>query len=252
MQIRYSSILNILSKEKRVTVTDLSKALNVSEVTVRKDLLELENRGLLKRGHGFATLVNSDDVSNRLTFNYELKHRIAQKALESIIDGETIMIESGSCCALLADEVVKNRKDITIITNSVFIANFIRNNPNAHVILLGGEFQNESQVMVGPLIKICVSNFHVNKIFIGTDGFNERGAMSGDLMRAEAVREMSENANQTVILTESKKFTQIGVVSLLTYDKISSIYTDDQIEESAIKNLQSKNIKLFTVPKVGQ
>lgn len=247
MQIRCNNILKILSKEKRVTVTELSKALNVSEVTVRKDLLELENKGLLRRGHGFATLVNSDDVSNRLTFNYELKRRIAQKAMESISDGETIMIESGSCCALLADEVVNNRKDITIITNSVFIANFIRNKPNAHVILFGGEFQNESQVIVGPLIKICAANFHVDKFFIGTDGFNEHGAMSGDLMRAEAVREMSGSAKQTIILTESKKFNQYGVVPLLPYEKISAIYTDDQVEESTIKSSFLKDIKVLTV-----
>ena len=244
MQIRCSNILNILSKEKRVTVAELSKALNVSEVTVRKDLLELENKGLLRRGHGFATLVDSDDVSNRLSFNYELKRRIAQKALESISDGETIMIESGSCCALLADEVVTNRKDVTIITNSVFIANFIRNKPNAHVILLGGEFQNESQVMVGPLIKICASNFHVDKFFMGTDGFNARGAMSGDLMRAEAVRDMAENASQNIILTESKKFTQIGVVPLLSYDMIDAIYTDDQI---GFNKMVAKDVKIITV-----
>ena len=247
MQIRYDKILNIVSKAKIISVVELSKALNVSEVTIRKDLSHLESRGLLKREHGYATMINTDDVMNRLSFNYELKRRIAQKALEIIRDGETLMIESGSCCAILAEEIAKNRRDITIIANSAFIANFIRSKIGAHLILLGGEFQNESQVMVGPLIKITVDNFHVDKFFIGTDGFNTQGAMSGDLMRAEAVRNMSQNANQTIILTESKKFSQSGTVMLLPYEKIVSIYTDDQIKNTTIQFLEAKNIKIFTV-----
>ena len=247
MQSRYDKILSILSREKRVTVAELSNELQVSGVTIRKDLSELERNGLLRREHGYATILNSDDVSTRLLFNYDVKRRIAQNTLESIKDGETIMIESGSCCALLAEEVAKNRRDVTIITNSVFIATFIRNKPGAHIILLGGEFQNESQVMVGPLIKKCVASFYVNKFFIGTDGFNDFGAMSGDLMRAEAVRDMSENAQQTIILTESKKFSQIGVVPLLAYDKISAIYTDDKIGNSVKQNLGAKNIIINTL-----
>ena len=246
MKARQTEILTILSKKKKVTVTELSEKLGISEVTVRKDLSLLEEKGLLRREHGYATMVSSDDVSNRLSFNYEIKRSIAQQALESIKDGETVMIESGSCCALLAEELVSNKRDITIITNSVFIATFLRNKAGAHIILLGGEYQNEARVMVGPLIKICAANFHVDKFFIGTDGFNEYGAMSGDLMRAEAVRNMTENANQTIILTESAKFKQIGVVPLLPYEKISTIYTDNQVESSTIQQLKTKNITIQT------
>ena len=98
--------------------------------------------------------------------------------------------------------------------------------------------------MVGPLIKICAANFYVDKFFMGTDGFNEQGAMSGDLMRAEAVRNMSESAKYAIILTESKKFTQTGVVTLMPYAKINTIYTDDKIESSSLQRLQSKRIKV--------
>ena len=247
MTKRYSLILNILSKKKKASITELSKELRVSEVTVRKDLSQLEDKGFLRREHGFATVVDSDDIMNRLSFNYEIKRKIAQKAVESIQDGETVMIESGSTCALLAEEIVSKRKDITIITNSVFIATFVRQKSGAHLILLGGEYQNEAQVMVGPLIKICAANFNVDKFFVGTDGFNEVGAMSGDLMRAEAVREMAKSSQHLIVLTESKKFTQTGVVTLLPFEKISAIYTDGQIEVSNIQKLKEKNIMVFTV-----
>ena len=243
MNDRQSRILAIMAERKRVTVAELATELQVSEVTTRKDLSQLEAKGLLQREHGYASLRGSDDVGNRLSVNYDLKRRIAQKAAESVRDGETVMIESGSCCALLAEELLVQRRDITVITNSVFIATYVRKQPNAHIILLGGEMQNESQVMVGPLVKKCVESFYVNKLFVGTDGFNDFGSMSSDLMRAEAVRNMADNAKQAVILTESVKFSQTGVVPLFSYSEISSIYTDDKITEDVMDNLRKQDIE---------
>ena len=245
MRERQTQILDLIGERKRVTVLELSELLKVSDVTIRKDLATLEEKGLIKREHGFAALPESDDISTRLLFNYETKRRIAQKVLESIKDGETIIIESGSSCALLAEEIVLKRRGVTILTNSIFIATFLRDKIGARIILLGGEYQNEAQVMVGPLIKKCAENFHVEKFFMGTDGFNERGAMGGDLMRAQAVRDMAESARQKIILTESKKFSQIGVVPLLTYKEIDSIYTDEKISEEAIKNLDNRGVKVI-------
>ena len=244
MDERSIKILSILNQKRKITVSELSELLGVSEVTMRKDLSQLEKSGLIDREHGYAMLPKTDDISNRLSFNYEVKKRIAQKAAESVRDGETIMIESGSCCALLAEEIVINKRDVTIITNSAFIAAFVRNKIGSRIILLGGEYQNEAQVMVGPLVKICAENFHVEKLFAGTDGFDSRGAMSGDLMRAEAVRTMAESARNVIILTESKKFAQTGVVLLLPFERISEIYTDDQIDKETTQNLESKGIQI--------
>lgn len=246
MRERQTKILDIIGEKKRVMVQELSEVLKVSDVTIRKDLSVLEEKGLIKREHGFATLPESDDVSTRLLFNYETKRTIARKALESICEGESVMIESGSCCALLAEEIAQNRRDVTIITNSVFIATFLRNKRGVRVILLGGEFQPEAQVMVGPLVKKCAENFFVDKFFVGTDGFNERGAMSGDLMRAEAVRNMAQSARQAIILTESKKFSQVGVVPLLTYKELDTIYTDENISDETLKSLTSRGIRIVT------
>lgn len=241
MRKRDTQILDALGVRKKISVQELAELLNVSGVTIRKDLSVLESAGLLKREHGFAVLPTSDDVSTRLLFNYETKRRIARKAAEQVRDGETLMIESGSCCALLAEEISTTRRDVTIITNSVFIANFVRHKA-ARIILLGGELQQESQVMVGSLVKKCAENFSVEKIFMGTDGFNDRGAMSGDLMRAEAVRDMSESARRAIILTESKKFSQFGVVPLLEYKRIDTIFTDTDISAETKKVFASKGV----------
>ena len=246
MDERHSQILDLVSNNGKIAVSELAQSIGISEVTVRKDLSLLEDRGLLRREHGFASMIDSDDVSKRLSFNYTVKRSIAARAAKIVHDGETIMIESGSCCTLLAEELASTHRDITIITNSVFIASFIRNKLNAKIILLGGEFQKEAQVMVGPLIKKCVEDFYVNKFFIGTDGFNDFGAMSGDLMRAETIRAMAVNAKRIIILTESKKFSRVGVVTLVPFERINAVYTDKDIPPTSLEFLRRKNIDVFT------
>lgn len=245
---RHTKILELLTENKKIEVTKLSELLNVSQVTIRKDLIQLENKGLIIREHGFATLNSSDDINNRLAYHYDIKRRIAKVATESVVDGETIMIESGSCCALLALEIARTKKDITIITNSAFIAEYIRKEPNTRIILLGGEYQNESQVMVGPITRKCVESFFVDKLFIGTDGFSEASGFTGkDYMRSETVRDMAKQANHVIIVTESTKFSQKGVVNLIATDEISSVVTDINIPKEYEEYLSSKNIEVKKV-----
>ena len=167
---------------------------------------------------------------------------------ELISDGDTIMIESGSCCALLADALTSLRKELTIITNSAFIAEYIRGKSGFQIVLLGGIYQPDSQVMVGPMVRECVSNFFVDYFFIGTDGYDSRiGFSNRDQMRAQAVRDMAPQAEQVVVLTESDKFSKRGVVPLNLKDKIQTVITDCHIDTSYIQELQNKNIQVLVV-----
>ncbi len=105
MKERQNRILDALTKHEKLEVKELAEMMEVSQVTIRKDLDALTQQGLIIRNHGYATLNNSDDMNNRLAYHYEMKQRIAKKVCEDIHDGETIMIESGSCCALVALEI---------------------------------------------------------------------------------------------------------------------------------------------------
>ena len=145
MNKRQTKILELLTQNKKIEVTKLSELLGVSQVTIRKDLDALSESGMLIREHGYATLNKSDDMNIRLAYHYQQKQQVAKKAVESIQHGETIMIESGSCCALVALEIAKTKKDVTLITNSAFIADYIRKHTAIKIILLGGEYQHESQ-----------------------------------------------------------------------------------------------------------
>ena len=246
MNKRQSQILDLLTQNKKLKVTELSDVLNVSQVTIRKDLSALEDSGIIVREHGYAKLNESDDINNRLAYHYDIKQKIAEKAVESIEDGETVMIESGSCCALVALEIAKTKKDVTLITNSAFIADYIRKTGNVRIILLGGEYQEESQVMVGPITRKCAEGFFVEKLFVGTDGFTkETGFTGNDYMRSEAVRDMAKQASNVIIVTDSVKFQQKGVVSLLDTKKVSYVYTDSNIPEDAEEYLVENNIKVI-------
>lgn len=246
MNKRQSQILDLLTQNKKLKVTELSDVLNVSQVTIRKDLSALEDSGIIVREHGYAKLNESDDINNRLAYHYDIKQKIAEKAVESIEDGETVMIESGSCCALVALEIAKTKKDVTLITNSAFIADYIRKTGNVRIILLGGEYQEESQVMVGPITRKCAEGFFVDKLFVGTDGFTrETGFTGNDYMRSEAVKDMAKQAINVIIVTDSVKFQQKGVVSLLDTKKVSYVYTDSNIPEDAEEYLVENNIKVI-------
>lgn len=243
---RHSKILEIVNEYQKIEVSKISELIGVSQVTVRKDLDMLSERGLLRREHGYAVINSSDDINKRLAVNYAVKKRIAQNAAELVADGETVMIESGSSCVLLAEELALTKKDITIITNSAYIADYIRDMAGVKVMLLGGEYQKESQVMIGPLTRICAKTFFVDKLFIGIDGFSiNSGFTSGDMMRSEAVKAMAESANQVIVLTDSSKFTKQGLVLQFQMNEVAAIYTDSGIPQKMKDVLENAGVNVY-------
>lgn len=248
MHERHTKILELLSQYKKIEVTRLSELLSVSQVTIRKDLMQLESSGLILREHGYAALHDSDDLANRLVYHYEIKQRIASLAVADVQDGETLMIESGSCCALVALEIAKTKKNVTVITNSAFIADYIRKQGTLQIILLGGEYQQSSQVMVGQMTRRCMEPFYVDKLFIGTDGFTADSGFTGnDYMRSETVRDMAQQANHVIVVTESTKFSQKGLVHLIDTGHIHMVVSDDRIPEECEQYLTEQGVEVKKV-----
>jgi len=164
-------------------------------------------------------------------------------------EGETVMIESGSCCALLAEELANEQKDVTIITNSVFITNFIRNASHTKIILLGGYYQPESQVMVGPMTRKCGEIFFSDKFFVGTDGFMPGFGFTGkDLLRSQTVMDLAENARDIFVLTDAEKFQRQGVLGMVRLESVSGVFTDDRIAPDIEQILLENQIALHKVP----
>ena len=249
MTDRQIKILDIISKNQKSEVKYLSELLGFSHVTIRKDLGALEESGFIKREHGFAVLGKNDDISRSLASNYSLKRKIAKAASECVDEGETVMIESGSCCALLAQELANSKKDITIITNSVFIANFIRYASRTRIIVLGGYYQPDSQVLVGPMTRKCGEIFFSDKFFVGADGFIPDFGFTGkDHLRSQTIMDMADSARDIIVLTDSEKFHCKGTLGVIELNRVKEVYTDDRISTDIEKNLLKNKIILHKVP----
>ena len=242
-------IFDLLATNKSIKVTILAELLDVSQVTLRRDLDNLEKRGIILRTHGCVSLNGADYTAKRMAFNHSIKRRIARAAAEIVEEGETIMIESGSCCALFAEELAIARKNVTIITNSVFIANFVCKMSNIKIILLGGYFQPESQVLVGHMTIKCGEIFYSDKFFLGADGFIPGYGFTGrDYLRVETAVELAKRAKKVFILTEAAKFNRRGAYSSIQLDKLAGVFTDENILKEAEAALLKNNIYLHKVP----
>lgn len=248
MKERHLEIIDYVSKGSRVEVNTLAKLLNISEVTIRKDLDYLADKGILKRERGFAVLKDSNDINYRMAFHYKEKKKIACAAATLVEDGETIIIESGSTCALFAEEIAKHKKNVTIITNSVHIANYVGVSTDTEVILLGGNYQKQRQAVVGPITKCCVQQFSVDKIFVGTDGFSKELGFTGDnVILVDTLREMIAVANHTIVLMESEKFEHCGTVGFLPAKEVSQVITDERIHPTYQNILHTAGVNIMTV-----
>jgi DeoR/GlpR family transcriptional regulator of sugar metabolism len=244
---RQKIILDIIVREKRIDVAALAEMTGVSKVTLRKDLDRLEEKGIIRHEKGQVFPGSSDDINNRLTYHYDTKLKIARQACCLVEDGEAVMIESGSCCAILAEELTMRRREPRIITNSAFIAGFVRRLPQAKIVLLGGDYQNAAQVMVGPITRLCAQGFTVDKLFIGADGVSEAGFTGKDHLRSETVRDMAKQANQVIVLTESEKFSKKGLVPLLPFGDVRAVITDDAIPPEKERVLLEHGIQICKV-----
>ena len=243
MNKRQLQILETINIQKKVLVSELVEMFNVSAVTIRKDLDSLELGGLLKREHGYAIINNHDNINYRLAIGYPEKMQIANKALELINPFETIIIESGSSCALLALEVAKRNQNNTIITNSAFIARYLKDYPLTKIILLGGEYQPSSEAIVGPLLKLLLKNFNVEKMFIGADGIDEKYGVTGsDYDRSEAMKTLKECSKKLYVLSQSHKINTHDSYHIFDLADVDYLISDKYLLEDDKKMLENNDI----------
>ena len=252
MSTRQLTLLESIVGAGRIAVAELAAIAHVSTVTIRKDLDDLEARGLIRRERGVAMLVSPDNPAGRLAYHYAEKVRIAAAAAATVNDGETVMIEAGSCCAILAEQISIQCTGITIVTNSAFIAQRLGAHPMVSTVLLGGEQQHDSRVLVGPMVELCARQFIVDRLFIGTDGFTPSlGFTARDYMRATAVRALASRAERVVVLTESEKLGSHGPVPLLDAHDVAALWTDSAAPDAQVDALTGAGVEVVTVAADG-
>ena len=241
MNSRQQIILQMVIDQGRVSVVDLAKTTGVSEVTIRQDLNLLEKQSYLRRAHGYAVPLDSEDVETRMMNNYALKRELAEFAASLVNNGETVFIENGSSNALLA-RTLAEQKDITIITVSSYIAHLLKET-RCEVILLGGIYQKKSESMVGPLTRQFIQQVHFSKAFIGIDGWQADTGFTGrDMMRSDVVNAVLEKGAEVIVLTDSSKFEAIHPYTLGPLERFSRVVTDSRLSASVQMQLEHSGL----------
>jgi DeoR family transcriptional regulator of aga operon len=247
---RRVKILEVLNSEGQVTVSELSKKFNVTEVTIRNDLSHLAGKELLikTRGGGLkAQRVGIDQhLNDKAKINSKEKQAIGKKAAELINDNDTIIIDSGTTTIEIAKNLSRI-KNLTVITNALNIASQLIQD-EIKVILLGGILRTASLSLTGPIGENSIKNFYCDKCFLGVDGIDSQsGIYTPNLEEAHLNRMMINASKEVIIVTDSNKFKRKSFAHIAPITKVNMIVTDSKIPENELKNLQSMGIKVILV-----
>ncbi len=238
---RHEYILDILRKQSSVSVTSFASQLNVSEVTIRKDLSFLESLNLLYRAHGCAILINpyinDRHINEKEKINTEKKRAIGAKAASLITDNDSIIIASGTTMLSLAREI-KAQTHLTVVTAAVNVATILSKDSNIDVVQLGGILRNSSVSVVGPFAERMMQDFSCSKLFIGVDGFDTSfGLTTTNLMEANLNRMMMKAAQKIIVLADSSKFGLRGFSKICDISEIDQVITDDKAPKHFLEKL---------------
>jgi DeoR/GlpR family transcriptional regulator of sugar metabolism len=246
---RREKILEMIREDGHAKVLQLSKIFKVTEVTVRQDLEKLEKEGYIIREHGGAYLKNVGlNVKNITLQNQEFlaeKAAIAQKAIEFIHDGDTIILDSGSTTTEIA-RTIQGYRNLTVITNSLNIALILGAGPEINLVLTGGEFKAPTLSLTGQKAADFFDDLHVDKLFLATAGITLKAGLTYPSISDICVkRAMIESANEVILVADSSKvgkssFASLGALSLIDY-----LITDSNIKDEDVEMFQKNDIKMI-------
>lgn len=248
---RHETILNTLAKEKHVEVLELCKQLNVSAVTIRKDLKLLEEKGLLFRTHGGASLenpyINEKAVLEKEKISVEEKNGIAQAAAKLINENDSIMIASGTTVQALS-KFIKPKNKLTVITSSLYVVLHLIHDKNIEILQLGGYVRHSSASVIGSYAAHVLDNISCSKLFLGVDGIDfDYGLSTTSLEEAQLNQKMLASAQKVIVLADSTKFGKKSFAKICEVSDINEIITDSGISTSNKKKLEAKGVKVTIV-----
>lgn len=254
--VRAQKILGELLREGEVSVEHLSKRLKVSSSTVRRELAELEQAGLLQRTHGGAVRIEPmlyEPFRHVSSFAAQEQQRAAEKrriglaAAEIIQDGEIIAIGAGTTTTQVARSI-RHRKGITVLTNAVNIAMELSHRADLKVMVTGGLMSGDWFALTGQTAIAAVGEIFFDKAFIGVDGAHPEHGMTTNYPDQAAVhRAMMRQARQRVVVADHTKIGDVGTALISPVSEINLIITDKGVSAKAAAPFTSKKIEVRKV-----
>lgn len=249
---RQKIILQLISEKGAVTVADLCRQFGVSDMTIRRDLSTLEQSSLLRRIHGGAVSARGRSyeppVLTRIHEAPEAKRAIGKLAATLVHEGNSLAIDIGTTTLEMARNLTRLR-DITVVTNSLPIANVLIDQPGIRLIVCGGIVRPGEHSLIGPVAEYSFSRFYVDKAFIGIGGVDiEAGLTEYNLEDAEIKRHMINNSQRCILLTDSRKFGLKTFASVAPLSVVDEVVTDDGLDPAYHDRLVKLGITVHIVP----
>lgn len=246
---RRDAILEQFFKQDILQVSELAELLEVSSVTIRKDLAELEKEGKLYRSHGKAISINpfafNRTVNEKVHLCPEEKHRIGIEAAKLIEKDDSIIIASGTTVHAFAD-CIETRQRLTVVSASLQASIALAQKDNIEIIQLGGILRHSSYSVVGDYSEQILAETSFSKLFLGVDGIDfDYGITTTDIREAHLNQKMVNAAQRTVVLADSTKFGRRGFARICDLETVDTIITDSNIRPSDQKRIEELGVELI-------
>lgn len=251
---RQRKIMDYLQVHNSARLTDLAAQLGAGLSTVRRDLQELEDKGLLERVHGGAVLRMAPALDGRSTEPPTLlragqqagsKQRIGETAASLVHDDSTIIITGGTTTAAMLPYLA-NKRNLTVITNAINIAYTLTRYPQIAVVVLGGWLRHSEMSLLGHLTVQALRELRADQIFHGTFRFDAHDGLAGSMIQeVQTDRDMISAARQLIVLADCTKFGAGGPVRLAPLDWISTVVTDTDTPETIVQTLRAQGIQVI-------
>jgi len=256
--VRLQKIKNIVERDGVVSISDLSKGFDKTPITIRRDLLLLEEEGLVRRTYGGAILVTSrkDESGNieepdpydiRETEHLDEKMAIAEAAAKLIKDGDSLILNAGTTVHELAI-LLKKRRELQIVTNGLTVASALVGCVDSNILMIGGEVDFKKMGTVGPVAEDSLENIHVSKAFLGVTGISvTRGITMHSQTEARINAKFVQSADEVTVLVDSSKFEAHSLFKISDLSSLDRIITDSGITDKTREALEASGVELIVV-----
>ncbi len=247
---RRARILEFLKGKGIVRVDELSNSLNVSVITIRRDLSSMEEEGLLERTHGGAIStnlqINEPSYLDKDRKNIPSKQAIARKAVSFLTEGETVFINSGSTTSLVMKELV-SVPGLTIITNNVGALSAVKIRPDSELIITGGTLRHGTSCLVGEEVLNRLQKVHPTTSIIGVDGISfKMGLTSHNTHEAAVSRKMiDQTRGRIIVVADSSKLGALSQHYIGELSEIDMLVTNELPDDSIVQDFNSAGINLI-------
>lgn len=246
---RQQKITEILKDKNSVTISELEKEFSVSNETIRRDLLSLERSKKLIRVHGGAMRIDgnfSDKSFNvRHTENTAEKDELVKQAMGFINDGDIISIDCGSTAVFFCETLIKNFKNLTVITNSLMLFNILSQNKGFRIILCSGEYDRESEAFLGFLTSESIKKIHISKSFLCPSGISLKNGLT-DFSESfiNIQKAYKESSDKCFVMADSSKFELAGLYTVTELCSDITVITDSNLSDEIYERYINADIDI--------